>query len=211
MLPDGITTALSHPSVFLFFLTMIYKRNIYTHLNEFPQETISILVPFCGLILSIMVIIYALIRLYIFEAGLLKWLYGETYTRLSEINRRGFLNHHIAGITKIIILVLAAYPFVQVVFGEQTFHTRVSTNSPVRMGDLLIVAAQMLIGMYMFELIYRVKVSPVSVIHHVGTIAVGQAAIAINLKLVSEKDGSIEFLLCTVWGMDFLCRSWYHG
>lgn len=111
------------------------------------------------------------------------------------------MNHHIAGITKVIILVLAVYPFITVAFGNKTYHTPVAPGSIVRMGDLLIVAAQMLMGMYTFELIYRVKISPVSVIHHVGTIAVGQAAIAINLDLVREIDGSIEFLLCTVWGM----------
>jgi hypothetical protein len=68
------------------------------------------------------------------------------------------------------------------------------------MGDILIVVAQMLIGMYIFELIYRTKISPVSIVHHVGTIIIGQAAIAVNLNLAREKDASIEFLLCLVWG-----------
>ncbi|KAI9054225.1 hypothetical protein LZ554_001393 [Drepanopeziza brunnea f. sp. 'monogermtubi'] len=29
---------------------------------------------------------------------------------------------------------------------------------------------------------------------------IGQAAIAINIKYLEEPDGTIEFLLCTVWG-----------
>jgi hypothetical protein len=153
-------------------------------------------------------VVYSLIRLYVFEGGLLKKLYGETYTRLSEINRKGFLNHHIAGITKIIILILAAYPFISVVFRKADYHTPFAPGSPVKMGDILIIVAQMLIGMYIFELIYRTKISPVSIVHHIGTIAVGQAAIAINLNLAREKDGSIEFLLCLVWGtLAFLHRS----
>lgn len=68
------------------------------------------------------------------------------------------------------------------------------------MGDILIVAAQMLIAMYIFELLYRPKISPVSVGHHVGTILIGQSAIAISLDLVKERDATIEFILCTVWG-----------
>lgn len=57
-----------------------------------------------------------------------------------------------------------------------------------------------LIAMYVFELFYRPKISPVSVGHHIGTIMIGQSAIAISLNLVREKDATIEFILCTVWG-----------
>ena len=145
-------------------------------------------------------VIYSLLRIYVFEAGLLKRLYGETYTRLSEINRKGFLNHHIAGITKIVILILASYPFISVAFGKADYHSPFAPRSAVKMGDILIIVAQMLIGMYIFELIYRTKISPVSIVHHIGTIIIGQSAIAINLNLAREKDASIEFLLCLVWG-----------
>jgi hypothetical protein len=40
----------------------------------------------------------------------------------------------------------------------------------------------------------------VAVTHHIGTIIVGQSAIAISLKLAREPDADIEFILCTVWG-----------
>jgi hypothetical protein len=40
----------------------------------------------------------------------------------------------------------------------------------------------------------------VSAGHHIGTIMIGQSAIAISLNLVREKDATIEFILCTVWG-----------
>lgn len=54
--------------------------------------------------------------------------------------------------------------------------------------------------MYVFELFYRPKISPVSIGHHMGTILIGQSAIAISLNLVRESDATIEFILCTVWG-----------
>lgn len=92
------------------------------------------------------------------------------------------------------------------------------------MGDLLLVAAQMLTGMFIFELIYRVKISPVSVAHHIESIMVAQAAIAISVN--RDRESSTEFKLCTVWGKhifhelpslslklwrDFTHRSiWYH-
>ena len=107
---------------------------------------------------------------------------------------------HIAGIVKILILVVAAYPFIDVAFGTATLHSSFAGSKHVTQGDVLIVAAQMLIAMYVFELFYRPKISPVSIGHHIGTIMIGQSAIAISLNLVREKDATFEFILCTVWG-----------
>jgi len=64
----------------------------------------------------------------------------------------------------------------------------------------LLTCFHRLIAMYVFELFYRPKISPVSVGHHIGTIMIGQSAIAISLNLVRERDATIEFILCTVWG-----------
>jgi len=168
------------------------------HIQGFPLTAISIFAPFTGLILSVVLLIFFLVRFYILELFLLRKLYGKKYTNLDEINRRGFVNHHIAGATKILILIVGAYPFLNVAFGKAGFHTPFGTGSRVTMGDILIICAQLLIGMFIFELIYRTKISPVSVVHHMGSILVGQAAIAISIRM--DKDASIEFVLCTVWG-----------
>lgn len=166
-----------------------------------PLEPISKLAPFSALIISVVLVVLFLIRFYILEGFLIRRLYGPIYTDMSELNRRGFINHHIAGTTKIVILILAAYPFISVTFLKATFHTPFVEGSPVLMGDVLIVVAQMLIAMYVFELLYRVKLSPVAVLHHTGTILIGQSAIAISLQLAREPDADIEFILCTVWGI----------
>ena len=79
-------------------------------------------------------------------------------------------------------------------------HTRYAPHSSTTLGDVLVVCTQMLVGMYIFELIYRVKVSHISSMHHIGTIMVAEAAIAISLDLTRERDATIEFILCTVWG-----------
>lgn len=168
------------------------------HIRLFPVGSISILAPYIGLILSVVLLIFFLIKFYLLELFLLRKLYGEKYTKLDEINRRGFVNHHIAGATKIIIFIVGVYPFFDVAFGDAGFHTPFMNGSTVTMGDILVVCAQMLIGMFIFELIYRVKISPVSVVHHIGSILVGQAAITISVN--REPDSSIEFVMCTVWG-----------
>ncbi|KAJ5335055.1 hypothetical protein N7452_007458 [Penicillium brevicompactum] len=161
---------------------------------------ISVLAPFSALIISITLVIFFLIRYYVLEGFLIRRIYGSIYTDMTELNRRGFINHHIAGVTKLIILIVAAYPFVSVTFGSGRFQTPFVKGSPVTLGDMLVVVAQMLIGMYIFELIYRAKLSPVAVLHHMGTILIGQSAIAISLRSLREQDAYIEFILCTVWG-----------
>ncbi|KAG4432461.1 hypothetical protein IFR05_012051 [Cadophora sp. M221] len=170
------------------------------HITYVPLQSISALAPFSALIISVVFIVYFLIRFYFFEGFLLKKVYGEIYTKMNECTRRGFVNHHIAGSTKILILIIAAYPFIDVAFVHADLHTPFAGSKYVTMGDILIVAAQMLIAMYVFELFYRPKISPVSVGHHIGTIIIGQAAIAINFRPAWEKDATIEFILCTVWG-----------
>jgi hypothetical protein len=116
------------------------------HVRKFPRQAISKLVSFSGLILSIIIIIYSLIRIYILEGGLLQRLYGKAYSQLNETNRRGFLNHHIAGATKLLILILAAYPFITVAFTKENFHKPYVHGSKVTMGDMLIVAARELLA-----------------------------------------------------------------
>ncbi|KAJ7470646.1 hypothetical protein FB451DRAFT_1400227 [Mycena latifolia] len=168
------------------------------HIRKFPLTAISRFSPYTGLIISVVLLVFFLVKFYVLELFLLRRIYGTKYTDLDEVNRRSFVNHHIAGGTKIVILIIAVYPFGDVAFGTAGFRTPFMHSSTVTMGDILVVSAQMLIGMFIFELIYRTKISPISVVHHIASILVGQAAITISVSM--QKDSSIEFLLCTVWG-----------
>jgi hypothetical protein len=113
------------------------------HVTKVPLESISHLAPFSALIISIIFVNYFVIRFYILEGFLLKWCYGKIYTSMNDNARRGFVNHHIAGATKILILVVAAYPFIDVAFGSATFHSSFAGSKYVTQGDVLIVVAQM--------------------------------------------------------------------
>ncbi|KAJ7109256.1 hypothetical protein C8R44DRAFT_884320 [Mycena epipterygia] len=168
------------------------------HIRKFPLTAISYLSPYTGLIISVVLLVFFLIKFYVLELFLLRKLYGTKYTDLDEVNRRSFVNHHIAGATKIVILIIAVYPFGDVAFGNAGFHTPFINGSRVTMGDILVISSQMLVGMFIFELIYRTKISPISVVHHMASILIAQAAITISIDM--ERDSSIEFLLCTVWG-----------
>ncbi|KAL6719995.1 hypothetical protein ACLMJK_001916 [Lecanora helva] len=177
------------------------------HIQHMALIPISKLAPFSMLILSIVLVILFLIKQFIFEGFLMRRLYKSMYTSLDDTARRGFINHHIAGGTKALILVVAVYPFIRVAFRDGALNTPYAKGSPVTLGDILLVCAQLLVGMYIFELIYRNKISPISSMHHIGAIIVTQAAIAISLDLAKEPDATVEFILCTVWGaFDIVCE-----
>ena len=192
-----LDTTPHHPS------TMISTRD-YRHLiidGSFPVYAISNLAPYSGLILSIVLVILYLVKFYILELFLLKRLYGSKYTDLNDIIRRGFLNNHIAAATKAIILVVALYPSLTVIFGKAHFHAPFAYGSHVTLGDILLICAQMLVGMFIFELIYRVKISPIVAAHHIGGILIAQTAITLSVN--HDQDASIAFLLCSIWGTYF--------
>jgi hypothetical protein len=67
------------------------------HIQKFPLTAISVLSPYTGLIISVVLLILFLIKFYVLELFLLRKVYGTKYTLLDEVNRRGFVNHHIAG------------------------------------------------------------------------------------------------------------------
>jgi hypothetical protein len=107
------------------------------HVTHIPLQSISCLAPFSALIISIIFVNYFLIRYYIVERFLLRKVYGKIYTQMDDMTRRGFVNHHIAGASKILILILAAYPFIDVAFGSATFHTPFAGSKHVTQGDVL--------------------------------------------------------------------------
>ena len=114
-----------------------------------------------------------LIRFYILQRFILEKLHSSKYTDPDDANRRSFLNHYISGTGTKFAILLAVYPFGAVAFGTANFHAPYVPESRVKMGDfLLMIPAQMLSGMSIFELLYRVKISPVSVAHHIRSIMV---------------------------------------
>jgi hypothetical protein len=173
--------------------------HIGDHLRAFPSSSISKLAPHCALILSIVLIFLFFIKFYVLELFVLRRLYGSKYTQLGDINRRGFVNHHVAAASKIVVMVLGLYPFFSVTFGSAHFDSPYAPGVSTTLGDILVICTQIFVGTFIFELIYRVKISPVSVAHHVGTILIGQAAITLSVN--GNVDGGIEFVLCTVYGM----------
>ena len=148
--------------------------------------------------------IFFFTRYYLLEKLLIPRFYPITYGSLSERNRRSFVNHHLAGATKIILCLWTAYPFVSVAFGESNLSTPLHKGSIPSKGDAMLVASQIFVGMYLTELLYRSELSIVAVGHHIGAAVIAESAVAISLNAVREKDATIEFVLCFFWGESHL-------
>ncbi|USP74127.1 hypothetical protein yc1106_01401 [Curvularia clavata] len=188
-----------------------HGRNRGPRVTQVVNEEISKLAPYAGIILTVILVVFFLVRYYVFEKFLLRKIYKSTFTNLDEVKRRGFINHHIAATAKIIMLVVAGYPFLAVVFGKDTVRSPFGSSKVVTMGDILLVINQVFVAMYIFELIFRATLSPVAVAHHIGAVVIAATAVAISLNWQHQQDATIEFLLCYVWGMfDVIAEFWPH-
>ncbi|EPS38138.1 hypothetical protein H072_8139 [Dactylellina haptotyla CBS 200.50] len=176
-------------------MTLGNFKNRHTAPNG--PNRISELAPYAGLILTVTLCTLFLTKNYILEPFLPR-IYGSTFTNLSKTTQRSFLNQHVAIGSRVVLLALGFYPFFAIVLGRPTLSSPVHHGGKVTMGDLLLVCSQVLVGMYIFELIYRVKISAVSALHHLGTILVAEAAVAISIY--GHRDARLEFILCCVWG-----------
>ncbi|KAM3502616.1 hypothetical protein MY11210_009011 [Beauveria gryllotalpidicola] len=181
------------------------------HLGELINELISSIAPFSGLILTVTCCVIALIRLYILDPFIPKIYSREVLRDVTSAQLRSFTNHHVAAGTKILLVILCAYPLLAIICGNATPHTPYAKGSSVTLGDMMIVSSQIFTGMYIFELFFREKVSVISCAHHIGAITIAQAAIAMSINFGHERDAVYEFILCFIWGaFDVIAELWPH-
>lgn len=183
--------------------TLTHHRHHGGHgpkITRLVNEEISKLAPYSALILTVICVFVFAYRLYFVEKFLMNTkTYRSNYRMLSEDQKRSFVNHHVAGTCKTVLLISAIYPFLSIAFGKATPHTPFAPGSPATMGDVMVVCSQLFTAMYIFELFYRVNVSPISAAHHIGAIVIAQSAVAISLNFSHEQDAVIEFIMCFVW------------
>jgi hypothetical protein len=180
------------------------------HFATIPNEAISFLTPYSGLLLSIWLLILYSIRRYCLEMFIFPWAYKRTYIPMDDGNRRGFLVHHISAGTKVALLCVGAKPMVDVVFGKSSLHDPFSGHGPSpTTGDILIILTQLFMALYIFELMTRKSPSHIAVAHHVGAVLIGQSAVVLSLRLDRESNATMEFVLCLVWAaFDIVAELW---
>ncbi|KID84753.1 hypothetical protein MGU_08098 [Metarhizium guizhouense ARSEF 977] len=182
------------------------------HLAQLVNQLVSQIAPFSGLILTIAACILAAIRIYLLDLVVIPKFYSPRVLKdLTDAQLRSFVNHHVAAGSKILLIIVTAYPLLAILVGYGTPHTPFSPGSSTTLGDVLIVSSQIFTVMYIFELFYRDNISPISFAHHVGAIIIAQSAIAMSIDFDHQSDAVYEFILCFIWGtFDVLAELWPH-
>jgi hypothetical protein len=69
---------------------------------------------------------------------------------------------------------------------------------------VLLVLNNVFIAMYVFELMFRAKLSYVAVAHHIGSVTIAAIAVAYSLNWRHHHDATLEFILCYLWGKSYV-------
>lgn len=177
-----------------------HKHHFLAHLVYLEDGSISAWAPYCAMIVTALIVVVFAYRLYFVEKFLMNTkTYKQKYQSLAIDQQRSLVNHHVAGTCKLILFILAAYPFLAIAFGKSNPHSPYAHGSKITLGDVMIICSSLFTVMYAFELFYRVNVSPISAAHHVGAILICQVAVAYSLDPTNHSDSVIEFLMCFVW------------
>lgn len=115
-------------------------------------------------IVGIQLVYFAFVRFGL-ERFIMPKAFRKAYTELTIINQRSF-TAHVLWLTVKLCLIPAAWPFIQVFFVRKSLEDPLFNGTSVSNADFLSVAYFAVIAMFLFEIIYRLKISPVSLIHH---------------------------------------------
>ncbi|KAF2664329.1 hypothetical protein BT63DRAFT_444073 [Microthyrium microscopicum] len=189
-------------------LTMREPNSHVPHFATIPNGPISSLTPYSGLILAICLVILFGLKI-ILDHYIFPIIYPCALARMDDEARRSFVNYHIAGGVKVVILFIAAKPVVDIVFGQSALSSPMSRLHPKpTMGDILLVLCHLFSSMYLFELVLRRKPSLITIMHHVGGVMIGQSAIALSVDYEHQPNATVEFVMCLVWGFWDVLAEW---
>lgn len=133
------------------------------------------------------------------EGYVMPRLFRKAYVDLTIINKRSF-TAHVLWLTVKISLLPAAWPFVQVFFCGKTLKNSLFSGTPISNADLLSVAYFAVISMFLFEIIYRLKISPVSLIHHTAGCALSVWQV-VDQVMNDDMDTDSQFRLLILYGV----------
>lgn len=130
-----------------------------------------------------------------------KVLYRTVFAPLTGRQKRRFVNHHVLITAKLLMVTLALYPYMSIVLGLAEFSTPIVAGSKVAMGDVTIVATAIFISMYLHELLYLSSdVQWVSVVHHLGAVAVAAVMVTRNVRWEVEANTTAYTVLVMTYG-----------
>lgn len=169
------------------------------------NQRISHLLPYGALIL-VGAIICIVLTANVLERWLLRRAYGRLYKDLEcekeDRRRRSFVYHHIALGVMVPIFCIGVYPASKFLFGsEELSDFALPKSRRVTIGDILFMLFHVYSAYYVFEISYRTKLaSYITIAHHIGLLVIAQLALGLSGNLEHNREATIEFYMCLVWG-----------
>lgn len=172
--------------------------SLATMAPNFTDQTSQVLVNGFACVVGFELLYFAFVRFFL-EGYFMPRAFRAAYLDLTIVNQRSF-TAHVLWLTVKICLLVAAWPFVLVFFCRKGLEDPLFSGTSISSGDILSVAYFAVISMFLFEIIYRLKISPVSLLHHTAGCALGVWQI---VEQVMHKDEETEsqFRLLILYGV----------
>lgn len=132
------------------------------------------------------------------EQWILPKLHGVKYTHQNERNRRGFVQNYLHVIGRVLIIIFAVPALGLILAGHANLQTDYMGYATC--GDFLLLAMLLTVGLYFHELMYKLTVSYVTLLHHVGAIGVGSYAIVMAANYGHHGIAHAYFIMANIWG-----------
>lgn len=169
-------------------------RNLRT---EPIAEPVSQLAPVAFVAFAVCLLIILGVREAL-EKYSLPYFHREGYSLQTDKDRRSFVQNYLHAIGRVIIIAFAVWPLGAILAGHGNWQT--TYLGLVTYGDIELVAMQLTIALYFHDLLYRIKVSPVTLLHHVGAICVGAYAIIMCADYEDNLHAHAYFCIASIWG-----------
>lgn len=166
--------------------------------SGFNDQTSQVLVNGFAGVVGFQLLYFAFVRFGL-EGCVMPRLFREVYRDLTIVNQRSFTAHVLWLVVKLCILP-AAWPFVQVFFCGHTFQDPLFRGTSISNADYLGVVYFAVLSMFLFELIYRLKISPVSLIHHTAGCALGVWQV-VEQRYQDDATTELQFRLLMLYGV----------
>ena len=133
--------------------------NTTTGLDNTSQASVVLINAF-GCVTSTLLVYFFFVRFFL-AAWFMPKVFKGIYTNLTIQNKRSFISHCL-WLLVMILVIPAVWPFVIVFFTGRDLEGRIFNGALVSNADCLSVVYMMVIAMFIFEIIYRLSISPVS-------------------------------------------------
>jgi hypothetical protein len=176
-------------------------------ISHLPRAPISPLAQNAHMVLIVCLLAATLFRRYFLE-NLLPKIPVLDFAQLNSRNKKSFLNSFMHLLVRLAALFSVIPAFIIILAGKADFATTFTSNGP-SFGTMLMAFMILMCSIYIHEIIYREHMTFITLVHHVGTVAVGAYSILFSLEWEKEDCTQAYFAVCCIFGFfDVITEFW---